>query len=189
MQNLWFSTFWHFFNSLKDLMNSLAMCKVWNVLRFHRSFPFIPHFETCSHYWIAVCNLFVFTKAFAKCPYLLLLKNPLKVSVFSPHVPMNWQQHLLPCSFLENISYSSSLSLTCKSFGLWIYFSLALFSLLLKSRHFSFSHSEFNSCLPPLPPIQFLHPEDVFFSIENEYSQSYRWILYSPQKFVQPHPY
>lgn len=130
-------------------MNSLHMYKAWNVLKFHRSFPFIPHFATCSHYWIAVCNLLVFTKAFAKCPYLLLLKNLLEVSVVSPYTSVSWQQHVLPCSFLENISYSSSHTLTPKdSFGLWIYFSLALFSLLLKSRHCSLSHPEFNLHLP-----------------------------------------
>lgn len=137
MQNLWFSTSWHFFDNLKDLMNSVEMYKAWNVLQFHRSFPFNPHFATCSLYWMAVCNLLVFTKAFAKCPYLLLLKKTLEVSAVSPYMPMNWQQHVLSCSFLENISYSSSQTLTPKdSFGLWIYFSLALFSLLLKSRHF-----------------------------------------------------
>lgn len=150
MQNLWFSTSWHFFDNLKDLMNSLEMYKAWNVLKFHRSFPFIPHFATCSHYWIAVCNLLVFTKAFAKCPYLLLLKNPLEVSVVSLYVPMNWQQQVLPCSFLENISYSSSHT-PKDSFGLWIYFSLALFSLLLKSKPCSLSHPEFTFHLPPSP--------------------------------------
>lgn len=163
MQNLWYSTSWHFFNNLNDLMNSLETYKKWNVLKFHRSFPFIPHFATCSHYWIAVCNLLVFTKTLANCPYLLLLKNPREVPVVSPCVPMNWLQHGLSCSFLENISYSSSQTLTPKdSFGLWICFFLALFSLLLKSRHFFLSHPEFTFHLSALPPIQFLLPKDVF---------------------------
>lgn len=61
------------------------------------SFPFIPHFAPRSHYWIAFCNLLVFTKAFAKCPYLLLKKTLDVLISFSLHA----NELAATCAFLQ----------------------------------------------------------------------------------------
>lgn len=172
-------------------MNSLEMYKAWNVLKFHRSFPFIPHFATCSHYWIAVCNLLVFTKAFAKCPCSLLLKKPLK-----------FQQFLPTCQWTgSNVSSLAAFWKICPTLvhKLWL-LRTHLASEFISLWHYLVSYWGPDSVVFLTPNLRSIFPLSLvshpvspargcFSCIQNEDSQSCRWTPYRPQESVQPHPY
>lgn len=105
--------------------------------------------------------------------------------LLSPCMPMNLQQHVLFCSFLENtISCLSPQTLTPKNlfcprylvfFNLWLYL-----VFLLKSRHFSSPRTDFLSWPYLVSPAQGCF---LYFKMKIPF---YRWTLYSLEESVQP---